>query len=64
MKEFKKDIISRLTDLPTTFMGFIIILLGFLLVYLKIITFTEFTGFMIMALPFFFLKKENKTDDK
>lgn len=63
MKEFKKDIISRLTDIPTTLMGFAIIIAGLTLVYLGKITMQDFTGFMIIALPFFFLKKESKSND-
>lgn len=64
MKEIKKDLWERLMDLPTTLLGFIIILVAMFLVYKQIITFQDFMAFAVMALPFFYLKKKDDKEDK
>lgn len=60
--KIKKDIIQRLLHLPTTTMGFLIILIGLGLVGLGIIEMESFTGFCLVSLPFFFMKKGEKTE--
>ena len=63
MKEIKKDLLERLLDLPTSLVGLIILLVALFLVYKQIITFQDFMAFAVMALPFFYLKKQ-KEDSK
>lgn len=57
MKEFRKDLLTRLGHFPTTIMGFIILLIGLGLVGLGKMDMLSFTAFAGVALPFFFLKK-------
>jgi len=65
MREFKKDFLDRLLHIPTSILGFIILIIGFILVYQKIITMQEMIGFSVISLPFFFYKKDTpKQEDK
>ncbi len=64
-EQIKKDLLTRLTHLPTTTLGFIIIILGLGLVFLGKIDMDHFIGFMVVSMPFFFYRKEQpKKEDK
>ena len=62
MGKIKRDLLDRLIHLPTTLLGFIIILVGLCLVFLKKITMEQFTAFMVVSMPFFFYKREKEKD--
>lgn len=64
MTKVKKDLLERMAHLPTTTLGFIIVLIGLGLVGFEKITMDQFTGFMVVALPFFFYKKEKNVKDE
>jgi len=63
MKKIKKSLFESITHIPTTFLGFLIVVLGLILVYLKIVKMEQLTTFIIASLPFFFYKKEEKKDE-
>jgi len=59
----KKDLYDRIKDIPTTIMGFIIVIIGLFFVYKNIINIEQLSGFLIASLPFFLYKKETKKED-
>lgn len=64
MGKIKRDLLDRLMNLPTTILGFIIILIGLLLVVLHDMTMEQFTAFMVVSMPFFFYRSKEKSEDK
>jgi ABC-type bacteriocin/lantibiotic exporter with double-glycine peptidase domain len=64
MKKFKNEFLERLTHLPTTTIGFIILLIGFAMVIFDKISMTDLIAFCAMSVPWFFAKKESDDKDK
>ena len=64
MTKIKKDLIERLKDLPTTFLGAFILIFGLVLVITGTITMAEFSAFAAMATPWFFAKNSKNESDK
>ncbi len=63
-EKIKRDLLDRILHMPTSMLGFIIILIGLGLVFLGKIDMDHFTGFMLISLPFFYYKREVKKEDK
>jgi hypothetical protein len=64
MTKIKRDLLDRLTHLPTTTLGFIIILLGLVLVVFKVITMEQWKAFVAVAMPLFFYKREKNIKEE
>jgi hypothetical protein len=57
MNKIKRDLLDRLTHIPSTIFGFVMSILGLVLVVFKVITMEQWTAFAASSMPFFFYKK-------
>jgi len=64
MRKIKRDLLDRISHIPSNVLGFAIIIIGLSLVASGKITMDQFTAFALVALPFFFYKNNGKKSEE